>query len=179
MALCCLLLCLNLTLIWGNSLLDGPASSKISQWAVDQITTAIPGVQPTPQEPVQSPGQSQGQMSGQSQGQTQKPAQNEQTDQEFHFAVRKVGHLLEFFSLGVLLSWLIRMLCKKKWQYFALPLLFGIAVAAVDEFIQIFIPERDGRIMDVGIDTLGIVLGIVLITSIIFIKNKTIGGKKI
>ena len=173
MALCCLLLCLNLTLIWGNSLLDGPASSKISQWAAEQITTVIPNTQQTPQKPVQTPEQSQ------TQPQTQKPAQKEKIDYEFHLAVRKVGHLLEYCSLGFLLSWLIRMLFKKNWQYFALPLLCGIAVASVDEFIQSFIPERDGRIMDVGIDTLGVVLGIVLITFIIFVKNKTIGGKKI
>ena len=53
-----------------------------------------------------------------------------------------------------------------------MPLLFCLAVACVDETIQLFVPGRAGRLTDVGIDTLGAALGIVLITLIQTMKTK-------
>ena len=86
--------------------------------------------------------------------------------------LRKLAHFTEFACLGLLLSWLMYMLYKPRWECVALPLLTGILVAAVDETIQFFIPERGPRISDVGIDTLGVLLGIVLINVFISIKQK-------
>ena len=96
-----------------------------------------------------------------------------------HGLLRKVGHLTEFCLLGLLLSWLVRMLCERKWQYWCLPLLGGVAVASVDETIQFFVPGRACRITDVGIDTLGCALGIVIITLIVTIKNQKLKETKL
>lgn len=96
-----------------------------------------------------------------------------------HGLLRKVGHLTEFCLLGMLLSWLVRMICKKDLRYFYLPLLGGVAVACVDETIQYFVPGRACRITDVGIDTLGCALGIVIITLIVTIKNQKLKETKL
>ena len=74
--------------------------------------------------------------------------------------LRKLAHFTEFTCLGLLLSWLVRMLRQKNWEQLLFPLVTGAAVAALDETIQLFVPKRGPTIKDVGIDTLGVVLGI-------------------
>ena len=86
--------------------------------------------------------------------------------------------MTEFCVLGLLLSWLVRMTLKEIRQHLWLPLLGGIGVACVDETIQYFIPGRACRITDVGIDTLGCALGIVIITLIVIIKNQKLKETK-
>ena len=86
--------------------------------------------------------------------------------------LRKAAHITEFACLGVLLRWLFGMLLKKKWQCYMWPLVAGVAVACVDETIQMFIPDRGPNIKDVGIDTLGLALGICIISLITHIKKK-------
>ncbi len=83
-----------------------------------------------------------------------------------HGLLRKAGHLAEFFLLGLLLSWLVRMCRTEERMHILLPLAGGLLVGCVDECIQFFVPGRACRITDVGIDTLGCALGIVLITLI-------------
>ena len=88
--------------------------------------------------------------------------------------LRKLAHFTEFTCLGVLLSWLVRMLRQKRWQRLLLPLAAGVATAALDETIQLFVPERGPAIKDVGIDSLGVVLGIVIISLVQILKKPKI-----
>lgn len=81
---------------------------------------------------------------------------------EGHGILRKLAHFTEFCSLGFLLSWLIAMLRRKPWQHTLYPALTGAAVACADETIQLFVPGRGPGLVDVAIDTAGVVLGIVL-----------------
>lgn len=76
-----------------------------------------------------------------------------------HGLLRKMAHFTEFACLGGLLYWLFTMLKKSPWL--ALPC--GIAVAALDEIIQMFVPDRGPSVWDVGIDTSGVVLGMILL----------------
>ena len=78
-----------------------------------------------------------------------------------HGLLRKLAHFTEFACLGLLLCWLYGILQAKKWPLWSL--LCGAAAAAVDETIQVFVPGRGPAIKDVGIDTLGVCLGIVII----------------
>ena len=78
-----------------------------------------------------------------------------------HGLLRKLAHFTEFASLGLLLSWLFGILQRKKW--FVWSLLSGIAAASLDETVQCFVPDRGPAIKDVGIDTLGVCLGVVII----------------
>lgn len=80
--------------------------------------------------------------------------------------LRKIAHFAEFCSLGVLLSWLIQMIRSRKWERFVLPIAFGVLAAAVDETIQMFVPGRGPQLRDVGIDALGVLLGVLILTGI-------------
>lgn len=88
--------------------------------------------------------------------------------------LRKLAHFTEFTCLGMLLSWLVRMLREKKWQHLLYPLAAGVAVAALDECIQLFVPDRGPAVKDVGIDTLGVTMGIVIISLIQILKKPKI-----
>ena len=93
--------------------------------------------------------------------------------------LRKLAHFTEFTCLGLCLTWLFRMVREKHSEYWLLPLLCGFLVACIDETIQIFIPLRGPAIKDVGIDTSGVFLGIVIINvcqQIKILKNN--GGKE-
>ena len=69
--------------------------------------------------------------------------------------LRKLGHFSEFAALGLVLCWLFGMLrCR-----LAAPILCGVLAAFMDEGIQFFIPGRCSSIVDVGIDTLGVLTG--------------------
>lgn len=92
-----------------------------------------------------------------------------------HGILRKIAHFTEFCSLGVLLGWGVRMLREKTWEFYVLPLIVGIAVASVDEVIQIFVPGRGPHIRDVGIDTMGVVMGVLLLSLIAKIPKKRKG----
>ena len=49
---------------------------------------------------------------------------------------------------------------------------FGLAVACIDETIQIFTPGRASSLIDVWIDTAGFALGFVVIYSVYTIQSK-------
>ena len=90
--------------------------------------------------------------------------------------LRKLAHLLEFAVLGLTLCWVLYLPGARK-RSFALPsLLGGIVVGCVDEAIQKMVPGRGPSLLDVGIDTLGTMLGVGLfllgLTVIQKLKNK-------
>ena len=92
-----------------------------------------------------------------------------------HGLLRKIAHFTEFCTLGMLLVWQFRMHKISPLAQYALPLLGGFLVACADETIQWFVPDRGPSLIDVGIDTLGSALGIILITLINYAlkRNKT------
>jgi len=70
--------------------------------------------------------------------------------------LRKMAHFTEFTCLGVLLAWLYAMLGKPVF----VAILSGISVAALDEWIQCFVPGRGPSLFDVALDTSGVVAGV-------------------
>ena len=89
-----------------------------------------------------------------------------------HGLLRKLAHFTEFCTLGMLLMWQMRMRAVSKWAQYALPFLGGFLVACGDETIQRFVPGRGPSFIDVGIDTLGTSLGIVLITLVNYARKR-------
>lgn len=73
-------------------------------------------------------------------------------EEQLHYFVRKGAHVFAYFLLAILLY-----AASRRW-YVALTL--AVIYAATDEFHQTFIPGRSGQISDVGIDSIGVVLGI-------------------
>ena len=80
------------------------------------------------------------------------------------FLLRKAAHFSEFAALGMSLTWLYGMLSKKRLWALMLPLLCGSCAAAIDETIQLFTPDRGPSIRDVGIDTAGVITGILVLS---------------
>lgn len=73
--------------------------------------------------------------------------------------LRKIAHFTEFMSLGICFFWLFSMLEKNR----ILALLWGAAAACIDETIQVFVPDRGPSLLDVGIDTCGVLTGMMLL----------------
>jgi VanZ family protein len=77
-----------------------------------------------------------------------------------HFAIRKLGHVSEYFVLGILLFRFFRggseEPLKLRWAFFSL--LVVLVYAAGDEFHQSFVSTRTASPVDIGIDTFGGVL---------------------
>ncbi|MBR4862986.1 MAG: VanZ family protein [Oscillospiraceae bacterium] len=144
LTLCISLLIANIVFIWGNSLLPGEISGAISDFVRDALRAVIDF------------------LFG---GRPDKPSGG-------GGLLRKLAHFTEFTCLGMCLCWLFGILKDKAYQRHLFPLLTGFSVACIDETIQMFVPLRGPAIKDVGIDTAGVILGIVLITLIHKNKNK-------
>lgn len=75
--------------------------------------------------------------------------------------IRKAAHFAEFASLGLLLAWHL-LLSGKKAGY---AVLLGLLAACMDETIQFFVPGRAPGLLDVAIDTCGVLAGMILLKS--------------
>lgn len=89
-----------------------------------------------------------------------------------HTILRKCAHFSEFFVLGILMLQTIR-----QWGFARVmltSLLSCMAVASVDETIQLFVEARSGQVSDVLLDSAGALVGITLI--LLIKKNREIGA---
>lgn len=89
--------------------------------------------------------------------------------------LRKMAHFTEFASLGLLLSLTFRLSQKKTWH----ALFWGVLAACIDETIQMFVPDRGPALLDVGIDSCGVLTGILLMQVAHILKRqqtKKFGG---
>ena len=82
--------------------------------------------------------------------------------------IRKLAHVSIYTSLGFFISAYIVTYGAKTTTIVKYTLIFGIIYASTDEIHQLFISGRSGAIIDVLIDAIGIIIGMLLV---IFIKN--------
>ena len=136
MTVCCSLLFLLLVFIWGNSLLPGHISGALSDGLKNVLTRLFPFLFP------------------------------EGGDSSGGGLLRKIAHFSEFSVLGTCLCYLFGMLRRKQFEPPLFAAASGILAACVDETIQRFVPLRHGCLTDVGIDTAGVIAGIVLFVSL-------------
>ena len=96
---------------------------------------------------------------------------NLKTDLEtvYDMVLRKGAHMFEYFVLTLLLWYALRQF--RMWQLTKFNLIFIVSFlyALSDEWHQSFVAARSGNIFDVGIDTIGIVIGLVVIK---FMQNR-------
>jgi VanZ family protein len=79
--------------------------------------------------------------------------------QEDNALVRKIAHFLEFAALGFCIAWRRGMLRKSPIPgFFA-----GTAAAILDETIQLFVPNRGPGVLDVVLDSSGVLAGMLLL----------------
>ena len=79
--------------------------------------------------------------------------------------IKKVGHFCLYLVLAFGLAFALeRSLAGTRWALWAVRLAFGLAVlfAASDELHQVFTPTRDPSPIDVGIDSLGALAGVLM-----------------
>ena len=86
------------------------------------------------------------------------------SDKGMEFDIRKYAHMAEFFCLGFSsLLFADELLRKRKvWEASLCSLGFCFLYACTDEWHQIYIPGRAGRLTDVLIDGIGFSLAILL-----------------
>ena len=84
----------------------------------------------------------------------------------FFMIIRKMAHITEYFILGILvLNFINEFKVDKK---IIISILICFILASFDEFHQLLIPDRTGRLLDVFIDMIGASLGILILS---LIKN--------
>lgn len=92
---------------------------------------------------------------------------------QIDYPVRKIAHASEYTVLGILYSLSVLSVSavpkRKKLLCTAFPL--GVLYAASDEFHQLFVPGRAGRVSDVPIDSSGVLLGIAIVSLFMHIKQ--------
>lgn len=72
--------------------------------------------------------------------------------------IRKIAHITEYLILGILVfSFVNEFKIDRK---IIISLLICLIFSSLDEFHQLFIPGRTGKILDVFIDMIGVLLGI-------------------
>ena len=76
-----------------------------------------------------------------------------------HLLIRKMAHITEFACLSALITWCLRRVKEKRVHQILLAVLISMAVALMDETIQLRTPDRGPSLVDVWIDTLGATLG--------------------
>ncbi len=84
---------------------------------------------------------------------------------DWNFIVRKGAHIFEFFVLGVFTTLLSFFVVKKRRVALCGALLYSVAIASLDEFIQRF-TGRTSSFTDVLIDLLGACVGVVLVVTL-------------
>lgn len=84
-------------------------------------------------------------------------------------AVRTLAHFSEYAILGACLTLLFHGI---GWNTLWLPAICGVIFSVTDEWYQSFAPDRVTDPADVVIDTLGVILGVVLINLIYHYRRK-------
>lgn len=132
--------------IWSRSLFSGPESSAQSSAVVEVVEPAFNAVGVTDEDLMT-------------------------------FIVRKSAHFSEYAALGVLLAWAhVAGGRRSRGSRGGIPwvqALIGIAVAATDESIQLFVPGRSGQPTDVLIDSCGMLCGLVIATFVIRARRRS------
>ena len=85
--------------------------------------------------------------------------------------LRKLAHFSEFASLGFLLAWFAHLKGERGFHLFAPALLGGLLTACIDESIQLMTPARGPSLVDVWIDTSGVVIGIAALFGVYYLDS--------
>lgn len=85
--------------------------------------------------------------------------------------IRKIAHFSIYTVVGILLMALLSTYNMKQRNAAISTFIIGIIYASSDEIHQSFIPGRSARITDVLIDTMGVLMGILLIMIVIKVND--------
>lgn len=126
-------------IIFGFSSQDGEKSGSISRRITEKIATFIPQIQ------------------------KENEIEKENIMNTMERIIRKMAHFSIYTVVGLLLMALVSTYNIKEKNRLIISLTTGIIYATSDEIHQSFVPGRSPMITDVVIDTMGVILGILLI----------------
>lgn len=82
--------------------------------------------------------------------------------EKIHFYVRKSAHFLEYMALGFSFVLPYYVYAKRKIALFLFSEFSAVLYACSDEFHQLFVKGREGRLFDIGVDSCGACVGVLL-----------------
>lgn len=126
-------------IIFGFSSQDGEKSGSISRRITEKIATFIPQIQ------------------------KENEIEKENIMNTMERIIRKMAHFSIYTAVGLLLMALVSTYNIKEKNRLIISLTTGIIYASSDEIHQSFVPGRSPMITDIVIDTMGVILGILLI----------------
>lgn len=90
-----------------------------------------------------------------------------------HF-VRKADHFTEYFALGIIMLITVRSYHKPVRNSLFAGMFFLLLIPVIDEFIQLFTPQRGSSVLDVLLDFGGGIAGMLLCHLACHLKHRTI-----
>lgn len=88
--------------------------------------------------------------------------------------IRKIAHLSIYTLGGILTALYINEYNLTETKKFLFSSLVGLVYSITDEIHQLFIPGRAGLAIDVVIDTIGVILGVAIVWTVIKIVDKVV-----
>ena len=89
-----------------------------------------------------------------------------------HYIIRKLAHISEYFVLGIIVLLNVYQYLKEPKYFITYSIGLSLLISIIDETIQTFVDGRSGSIIDVGFDSIGFVTSIIILSIIIININK-------
>ena len=96
----------------------------------------------------------------------------EQKVAELQFVIRKLAHFTLYTIGGILITIMFFQYIDNIKHTKVMSILLGTLNAITDEIHQLLVPGRSGEIRDVIIDTSGVILGVIVISFLVYLKGK-------
>ena len=93
---------------------------------------------------------------------------------QIHPLVRKLAHVGVYFALAITVAFPLYVYRIRGFFLFLTGGVFCVLFAFLDEYHQSFVAGRGPSLRDVGIDSIGIVLGLIIAQLVCFIGRKTL-----
>lgn len=98
----------------------------------------------------------------------------EEKTEIYELPIRKLAHFTEYACMGVLVYMLWSQWMKRGKGLYLLTIIWVALSAAADEIHQLFVPGRDGNLVDVSLDTFGGAAGLLfcILVGKIFMRRR-------
>ena len=97
-----------------------------------------------------------------------------------HHTVRKLAHFTEYSLLGASLTGTVWSWSRGEWHMSRvwLPLVCGAVIAAADEWLQTFVPDRCGCVSDALLDFSGVLWAALAVSGILILLRRNTARKE-